>query len=99
MEEKHQYCVYIMANKHHGTLYVGMTANLPKRIWEHKNKVVDSFTSNHNVDQLVYYELTSDIWAAYEREAQLKKWHRAWKIRLIEKMNPEWQDLYTEICG
>ncbi len=88
-----------MANKRNGTLYVGMTADLPRRIWEHKNRFVDSFTSRYKINQLVYYELTTEVWAAYEREAQLNKWRRAWKINLIETMNPEWKDLYYDLDG
>ena len=79
------------------SFYIGMTSDLPRRIVEHKNKPIDCFTSRKCIDQLVYYELTSDVWCAYAREAKLKKWRRAWKIKLIEDFNPEWKDLYYDI--
>ena len=90
--------VYILTNKKNGTLYIGVTSDLIKRIWEHKNKVVEGFTEKYNLDKLVYYEVFEDIENAILREKQLKKWHRDWKINQIEKTNPEWKDLYEEIC-
>ncbi len=92
------FCVYILASKRNGTLYIGVTSGLAKRIGEHKNKVVEGFTRKYNVDKLVYYEAHDSAEAAIQREKQLKKWNRAWKLRLIEGMNPEWRDLYDEIC-
>jgi putative endonuclease len=87
------YYVYILASKRNGTLYTGVTSNLMKRIYEHKNKLIDGFTKKYNVDKLVYYEKTNDIKLAIIREKQLKKWNRKWKLELIEKMNPYWDDL------
>ena len=92
-----QYYVYILASKKNGTLYIGVTSNLIKRVYEHQNNLVDGFTQNYNVHNLVYYEITEDIHNAITREKQLKKWKRNWKIRLIEKRNPEWKDLYSEL--
>ncbi|KTD33919.1 GIY-YIG nuclease family protein [Legionella israelensis] len=89
--------VYILASKRHGTLYIGLTSNLIKRVWEHKNKCVPGFTSRYNVAVLVYYEIFNDITLAAAREKRLKEWKRQWKIELIEKMNPDWRDLYHEI--
>lgn len=89
--------VYILASQRNGTLYVGMTSDLMKRIWEHKNKVVKGFTEKYNVDKLVYYEQTDDAYAALQREKILKRWKRKWKLDLIEKENPEWEDLYEKM--
>jgi putative endonuclease len=86
--------VYILASKRNGTLYVGVTSNLAKRVWEHKNDLVESFTNKYGVHALVYFEQFGDMAAAIAREKQLKKWNRAWKIRLIENKNSEWTDLY-----
>ena len=85
--------VYIMTNYSETSLYIGVTSNLQKRVWEHKNKVVNGFTEKYNVDKLVYYETTDSIESAIKREKQLKKWHRQWKINLIKEMNPEFRDL------
>ena len=85
--------VYIMTNYSETTLYIGVTINLQKRVWEHKNKVVEGFTKKYNADKLVYYELTDSIEAAINREKQLKHWHRQWKINLIKEMNPDFKDL------
>ncbi len=87
------YAVYILTNYNETTFYIGVTGNLQKRIWEHKNKVVEGFTKKYNVDRLVYYELTENIESALNREKQLKRWHRQWKINLIKEMNPEFKDL------
>lgn len=87
-----QYCVYILTN-HSRTLYIGVTSNLPGRVWQHKNKVVEGFTKKYNINKLVYFEQTENVYAALEREKQLKKWNRSKKIALIEKENPEWDDL------
>ncbi len=86
-----------MASKPNGTLYIGVTSNLPKRMYEHKNHVVKGFTDKYNVDKLVYFEETAEIEVAIAREKQLKGWTRAKKIRLIESTNPKWRDLYEEI--
>ena len=91
------YFVYILASKRNGTLYIGVTNDLLKRVYEHKNKLVDGFTSMYNVDMLVYYESTNDIHSAIIREKQMKLWKRDWKIRLIEKHNKEWEDLYHRL--
>jgi putative endonuclease len=92
-----QYYVYILASKKNGTLYVGVTSYLVKRVLEHKSDFVEGFTKKYQVHDLVYFEVTESVKSAIAREKQLKKWHRDWKIRLIEKENPEWEDLYPEI--
>ena len=89
-----QSCVYILANKRNGTLYVGATSDLPKRIWEHKSKVVEGFTNKYGVDKLVWYEIDHTMESAIQRENTIKKWRREWKLRIIEEMNPGWKDLY-----
>ncbi|MFA6094546.1 MAG: GIY-YIG nuclease family protein [Candidatus Paceibacterota bacterium] len=91
------YFLYILASKRNGTLYIGVTNNLERRVFEHKNKTVEGFTKKYNVTQLVYYEETNDVNSALQREKQLKKWNRQWKLRLIEEKNPEWVDLYTNL--
>jgi len=93
----HQYYVYLLASKKNGTLYLGVTSNLIKRVYEHKNNLVSGFTQKYKIQNLVYYETTDDINSAITREKQLKKWKRAWKIELIEKTNPGWGDLYFEL--
>src|SRR5262245_42450616 len=93
------YCVYIMASKRNGTLYIGITSELPSRVWQHKNSVVKSFTSKYKIHNLVYYEVYGDAYTAIQREKRLKKWNRAWKIKLIEEKNPNWDDLYKNISG
>jgi len=92
-----QYYVYILASKRNGTLYIGVTNNLKKRVYEHKNEIIDGFTKRYNVKNLVYYEATPDIRSAIIRERQMKKWYRKWKIKLIEKENPLWEDLYEKL--
>ena len=92
-----QPCVYILANQCNGTLYTGVTSNLPKRIWEHKTKVVEGFTKKYNVDKLVWYELHETMESAIAREKAIKFWKRSWKLKKIEEMNPEWKDLYNEL--
>jgi putative endonuclease len=92
-----QPCVYILASKRNGTLYVGVTSDLVKRIWEHKNDAVDGFTKKYGVHSLVYYEQCADMTTAIAREKQLKKWNRMWKIELIESVNKEWRDLWEDI--
>jgi len=92
-----QYCVYILASKRNGTLYTGITSDLVRRVYEHKNDVVDGFTKRYRVHRLVYYEMTSDVNEAITKEKRLKKWKRAWKIDLIESTNPDWRDLYSDL--
>ena len=91
------YLFYFFARKRNGTLYIGITSNLIKRVWEHKNDVSEGFTKKYKVHTLVYFESTSDINSAIKREKQLKKWRRKWKLKLIEKMNPTWKELYEEL--
>jgi len=93
-----EYFVYILASKRNGTLYIGVTNNLLKRVDEHKNNLVPGFTNKYGVHNLVYYERYSDIYDAIAREKRMKKWKRAWKIELIEKSNPEWRDLYNDLA-
>ncbi len=88
---------YILANKRNGTLYIGVTSNLPARVGHHKNDVVEGFTKKYGVHRLVYFELYEDMGEAIQREKRLKKWKRQWKINLIEKANPQWRDLFNEI--
>lgn len=88
-----------MASKENGTLYIGMTSNLPKRIWEHKNKVVEGFTQKYDINKLVYYEQHESAESAITREKRLKLWKRKWKLDLINKFNPKWLDLYSEIAS
>ncbi|MCF6204308.1 MAG: GIY-YIG nuclease family protein [Methylococcaceae bacterium] len=94
--EKQPY-VYILASKKNGTLYIGVTSNLIQRIWQHKNTQVEGFTKKYNVHILVYYEHHEIMQSAITREKQMKKWKRDWKIKLIEKDNPQWLDLWLEI--
>jgi putative endonuclease len=89
-----QPCVYILASKPHGTLYVGVTSDVSRRVWEHKTGAVAGFTTRYAVDRLVYAEAHASMEEAILREKQLKKWRRAWKIELIERDNPTWRDLY-----
>lgn len=94
-----QPALYIMASKRKGTLYIGVTSNLQQRVWQHRNNAMPGFTRKYDVHLFVYYELHGDMYTAIEREKTLKKWHREWKINLIESVNPEWRDLWDEICG
>ena len=91
--------VYILASQRNGTLYIGVTSDLIKRIWEHKNDLVEGFTQKYKVHQLVYFEQHQDMLAAITREKQLKKWNRDWKLALIEENNPDWRDLWSDIVG
>jgi len=93
-----QPCVYMLASKKNGTLYIGVTSNLIKRVWEHRNNVVTGFTQKYHVHNLVWYELHEEMTSAIIRGKRLKKWRRAWKVELIEKDNPGWTDLYQNIC-
>ncbi|MCL2440030.1 MAG: GIY-YIG nuclease family protein [Alphaproteobacteria bacterium] len=89
--------VYILANKKNGTIYIGVSSDLIKRIYEHKNKSHKGFSAKYDICKLVYYEVFDDIELAIAREKQLKNWRREWKLELIEKTNPEWRDLYEDI--
>mgnify|MGYP001363818540 CR=1 FL=1 len=89
--------VYILTNKFNNVFYIGVTSDLIKRTWEHKNKIVKGFTKKYNLHKLVYYEIACDIENAILREKQLKKWHRQWKINLIREFNPTFEDLYCKI--
>ena len=91
------YYVYILASRRNGTLYVGVTNDLVRRVYEHKSDLVDGFTKRCGVHLLVYHENAGDVASAIQREKQIKKWNRAWKIKMIERMNPGWKDLYNEI--
>ena len=92
------YAVYIMTNYSQTSFYIGVTGNLQKRVWEHKNKFVEGFTKRYNIDRLVYYELTDSVETALNREKQLKRWHRDWKINLIKEMNPRFKDLSIDLA-
>jgi len=96
--EMKQFYVYILCNKHNGTLYTGVTSDLTNRVYEHKNNLVEGFTKKYNIHRLVWYEIHESGESAILREKQIKKWKRAWKINLIEKQNPVWNDLYKDIC-
>lgn len=89
--------VYVLASARNGTLYTGVTSNLAKRVWEHKQGVVDGFTKKHGIKTLVYVEALADAESAIQREKTIKRWTRAWKISAIEKHNPTWRDLYDDI--
>lgn len=91
--------VYMLASRPYGTLYIGVTSDLIKRIWQHREATNASFTKTYHVHRLVWYEIHTDIRAAITREKQLKSWNRDWKINLIQNSNPAWRDLYTEICA
>ena len=94
-----EFYVYILCSKRNGTLYTGVTSNLPKRIYEHKHNLVDGFTKKYSVHSLVWFERYESADEAITREKQIKKWNRKWKLELIEEKNPEWNDLYDSICG
>ena len=98
MRPRHFY-VYILASKIGGTLYVGVTNDLIRRVAEHRLKVIEGFTEKYDVVRLVYFEQFDDAENAIKREKRLKKWNRAWKVRLIEEHNPNWDDLYSGIAG
>ena len=96
-EQRKTYHVYMLASARNGTLYIGVTSDLARRVWEHKSKAVSGFTSKYRVDKLVHFEPFDSIEAAIGREKALKKWNRAWKLRLIEEANPDWDDFYERI--
>ena len=91
--------VYILASDHVGTLYIGVTSKPNQRIWQHKNGLISGFTKKYKVSRLVYYEIFDDMPSAINREKQLKKWNRAWKIKLIKQKNPHWNDLSNDFSG
>jgi putative endonuclease len=88
-----QYFVYILTNSKNKVLYIGVTNNIKRRLYEHKNKLVEGFTEKYNLNKLIYIEETQDVYSALKREKQLKNWHREWKLNLIKEVNPEWNDL------
>jgi putative endonuclease len=90
-------CVYIMANKRNGTIYLGVTSNLQQRAWQHREGVVEGFTKENACKILVWYEAYDDLQEARHRELQMKKWNRLWKLRVIEEMNPDWNDLFESL--
>ena len=92
-----QPAVYILASRRNGTLYIGVTSNLIQRVWQHRNLLAEGFTCRYTVHRLVYFELFTDMDNAIAREKRLKKWHRAWKLRIIEEQNPHWLDLWNQI--
>ncbi len=98
MSEK-AFCVYLLASARNGTLYVGVTSDLVKRVWEHKEGAVEGFTKEHGIKLLVWFEQHDTAESAITREKQIKKWNREWKVKLVEKGNPYWNDLYPEIIG
>ena len=91
------YSVYIMASERNGTLYVGMTSDLIRRVWEHREGMVPGFTKTYGVKQLVYFEIHADVGMAISRETRMKKWKRRWKMEVIEASNPTWSDLYHSL--
>ncbi len=93
---KCDYFVYILSNKRNGTLYTGFTSDLLSRVYAHKNDIVKGFTKKYGIHKLVYFEQCDDYDAALQREKQIKEWKRSWKLELIEKVNPLWQDLWDE---
>lgn len=98
MRHEKTYHVYLMASRRNGTLYVGVTSNLSKRVWQHREGLIEGFTKQYGVKLLVHYEGYSDVRAAIQREKNIKRWLRRWKLALIEKDNPEWRDLYPELA-
>ena len=97
MAKEHRYFVYLMASKRHGTLYVGVTSDLAGRANQHRKEIREGFTKKYGVHMLVWFEEFANVYDAILREKRIKKWRRAWKIELIEKMNPEWSDLFEQI--
>ena len=91
--------VYILTNQRYGTLYVGVTNDLVRRVWEHKSDLVDGFSKRHRLHRLVWYEAHDDVYQAITREKLIKKWHRDWKVNLIQAMNPDWVDLYANVVA
>jgi putative endonuclease len=96
MYEDRVYCVYLLASKHYGTLYIGVTSNIIGRTWQHKNGAFEGFSKKYGIHKLVWYECFGDVHLAIQREKTMKHWSRQWKINLIERDNPHWQDLYPQ---
>ncbi len=92
-----QPAIYILANERNGTLYIGVTSNLVQRVWQHRNSAMTSFSKRYQLHRLVYYEMHESMDAAILREKQIKKWNRSWKVELVEKQNPYWNDLFPSI--
>lgn len=90
-------CVYLLASRRNGTLYVGVTSDVVKRVWEHKNNIVEGFTKRYSVHNLVWHELHPNMESAINREKAVKEWKRRWELDLIERENPQWKDLYTDL--
>ena len=97
MSEEHRYFVYMLASERNGTLYIGVTGDLPKRLGEHRQALIEGFTKKYGVHRLVWFEEFADVHDAILREKRIKKWRRAWKLELIEKMNPDWSDLFDQV--
>ena len=95
--QRREPCVYLLASGRHGTLYVGVTSNLVARVWQHRNEVVDGFTRRYHVHSLVWFERHETMVSAIQREKAIKAWKRAWKLELIEGLNPDWRDLYPDL--
>ena len=93
------YYIYIMTNKRNGTLYIGVTNDLIRKVYEHKNYLLDGFTKNYDIKMLVYFEIYDSIETALNREKNIKAWQRSWKVRIIEEQNPHWNDLYNQVTG
>ena len=91
-------CVYLITNKPHGTLYIGVTSDLPTRIWNHKQRLVEGFAKRHGLDRLVWYETHDTMEEAILREKRMKKWNRDWKVDLVREANPRWRDLYEDLA-
>jgi putative endonuclease len=94
-----QYFVYILANHRYGTLYVGITSDLVRRVWEHRSDLVPGFSREHGLHRLVWYEVHATAYEAITREKRIKKWHRDWKVNLVPEVNPMWDDLYEGIAA
>ena len=99
MKRYQEFYIYILTNKYNKVIYTGVTNNLVRRMFEHRNRLVDGFSSKYNLTKLVYYESTEDVETAIKREKQLKNWHRDWKINLINRLNPEWRDLSEDFSA
>ncbi|MFZ2289815.1 MAG: GIY-YIG nuclease family protein [Halopseudomonas yangmingensis] len=93
-----QPCVYIISNRRNGTLYTGVTSNLPQRVWQHREGIIEGFSSRYDLKMLVWFEPHTNMETAIQREKAIKKWNRQWKLRLIEQHNPDWRDLWADIC-
>ena len=99
MAQREFIAVYIMASRRNGTLYLGVTSNLPRRVYEHREELIDGFSRKHGCKLLVWFEQHEEVGRAIDREKELKKWRRAWKLELIEKINPQWRDLYDDFSN